>query len=77
DGRGYVQLGELFMPGEITLAPGASLASPDLVCAWSDQGRGGIARAFHAHLRARPVHARLRAKPRPVHYNTWEAVYFD
>jgi alpha-galactosidase len=32
---------------------------------------------FHRQLRARPVHARLTAKPRPVHYNSWEAVYFD
>ncbi len=77
DGRAYVQLGELFMPGELRLAPGEDYASPELVCAWSDAGRSGVARAFHAHLRARPPHDRLRAKPRPVHYNTWEAVYFD
>jgi alpha-galactosidase len=77
DGRAYVQLGELLLPGEIRLAPGEAYRSPDLVCAWSDQGRSGLSRAFHAHVRARPQHARLRAKPRPVHYNTWEAVYFD
>lgn len=77
DGRAYVQLGELFLPGECELAPGARYTSPDLVCAWSDAGRSGLARAFHAHVRARPQHARLRVKPRPVHYNTWEAVYFD
>lgn len=77
DGRAYVQLGELFLPGECELAPGARYTSPDLVCAWSDAGRSGLARAFHAHVRARPQHERLRAKPRPVHYNTWEAVYFD
>ncbi|WP_010544049.1 alpha-galactosidase [Sphingomonas elodea] len=77
DGRAYLQLGELFLPGECRLAPGARYTSPDLVCAWSDAGRSGLARAFHAHVRARPQHDRLRAKPRPVHYNTWEAVYFD
>ncbi len=77
DGRAYVQLGELFLPGECRLAPGARYTSPDLVCAWSDAGRSGLARAFHAHVRARPQHDRLRVKPRPVHYNTWEAVYFD
>lgn len=76
DGRCHIQLGELFMPGEMRLAPGESHATPDLLCAWSDEGHSGIARAFHAHLRARPEHDRLRAKPRPVHYNSWEAVYF-
>lgn len=77
DARGYVLFGALFLPGELTLAPGASYTSPDLVAAWSDAGRGGTARAFQAHLRARPQHDRLRARPRPVHYNSWEAVYFD
>ncbi len=77
DGRGYVLLGTLLLPGELQLAPQESYTSPALVAAWSDRGRGGLARAYHAHLRARPDHARLRAKPRPVHFNTWEAVYFD
>ncbi len=77
DGRAYVQMGELFGPGEMRLAPGESYLSPSLYCAWSDQGRSGAARAFHTHVRGRPQHDRLRAKPRPVHYNTWEAVYFD
>ncbi|MEG3088786.1 alpha-galactosidase [Sphingomonas sp. PB4P5] len=77
DGRAYVQFGELLFPGEMRLAPGAAYHSPELVCAWSDRGRSGVSQAFHAHVRARPQHARLRAKPRPVHYNTWEAVYFD
>ena len=77
DGRAYVQMGELFGPGEMRLAQGESYVSPALYCAWSDQGRSGAARAFHAHVRRRPQHDRLRAKPRPVHYNTWEAVYFD
>lgn len=77
DARGYAMFGALFLPGELTLAPGASYTSPDLVVAWSDAGRSGIARAFQAHVRARPQHDRLRARPRPVHYNSWEAVYFD
>lgn len=77
DGRAYVQLGELLLPGEIRLAAGETYQSPELVCGWSDRGRSGLSQAFHAHVRARPQHARLRAKPRPVHYNTWEAVYFD
>lgn len=77
DGRAFVQMGELFMPGEMRLAPGADYASPTLYATWSDAGLSGLSRAYHVWMRARPQHARLRAKPRPVHYNTWEAVYFD
>ena len=77
DGRAFASLGELVLPGELRLAPGETYRTPELVCAWSGEGRGGATRALHAHVRARPEHARLRAKPRPVHYNSWEAVYFD
>lgn len=77
DGRAFVQMGELFLPGEMRLAPGHSYRTPVLYAAYSGTGRNGLSAAFHAHVRARPVHQRLRAKPRPVHYNTWEAVYFD
>ena len=77
DARAFVQMGELFMPGEMRLAPGAAYDSPKLYAAYSDAGLSGLSRAYHDLVRARPEHERLRAKPRPVHYNTWEAVYFD
>ncbi len=77
DGRAQVGMGELLLPGEVRLGPGETLASPPLFAAVSQNGIGGVARAFHRHLRARPEHDRLRAAPRPVHFNSWEAVYFD
>lgn len=77
DARAFVQMGELFMPGEMRMAPGQTYASPKLYAAYSDAGLSGLSRGYHDWMRARPEHARLRAKPRPVHYNTWEAVYFD
>ena len=77
DARAFVQMGELFMPGELRLAPGGIYQSPELHAAFSTAGLSGLSRAYHDAVRARPEHARLRAKPRPVHYNTWEAVYFD
>jgi alpha-galactosidase len=77
DGRGSVAMAALHLPGEVRLASGGSLTTPPLYATVSDQGLGGVSRQFHAWLRARPEHARLRAKPRPVHYNSWEAVYFD
>ncbi len=77
DGRALVMAEALYLPGEIRLAPGASLSTPPLFASVSDAGLTGLSQAFHRHLRARPEHARLRARPRPVHYNSWEAVYFD
>jgi alpha-galactosidase len=77
DGRAQIGMGELLLPGEVRLGPGESLTTPPLFAAFSAAGLSGIARAFHRYLRARPEHARLRARPRPVHFNSWEAVYFD
>jgi alpha-galactosidase len=77
DGRAFVAMEALYLPGEIALEPGASLVSPMLYASVSNAGIGGVSRQFHAFVRTRPEQARLRAKPRPVHYNSWEAVYFN
>jgi alpha-galactosidase len=77
DGRALVMAEALLLPGEITLQVNESIYSPIVYAAFSTQGLNGLSQAFHRHLRARPHHARLRIKPRPVHYNSWEAVYFD
>ncbi len=77
DGRVLASLGALLFPGEVRLAPGESYASPEIVGAYSAQGFSALSRKFHAHVRAKLLRAEMRAKPRPVHYNTWEAVYFD
>jgi alpha-galactosidase len=66
--------GALLRPGEVVLAPGESLRTPDVVLVWSDAGLDGIGDRLHASLRARPSHPRT---PRPVTLNTWEAVYFS
>ena len=39
-----------------------------------NESLNAMSRSFHDYLRARPSHPRL---PRPIHLNTWEAVYFD
>jgi alpha-galactosidase len=77
DGRGLVMLEALHLPGEVRLAAGESFAAPALFASVSDAGLSGLSQAFHRYVRARPEHARLRAKSRPVHYNSWEAVYFN
>lgn len=77
DGRRSVAMEALYLPGEITLAPGEHLVTPAVYATVSAIGLSAVSRQFHAFLRARPEHQRLRAKPRPVHYNSWEAVYFN
>lgn len=65
--------GELLLPGEVVLAPGAAYTTPWLYGSWG-RGLDEVARRFHRHLRARPTHPSAR---RPVTINVWEAVYFD
>lgn len=74
DGRHVIQAGELLRSGEVTLGPGDRYEAPTVLAAFSPCGLGGITDAFHGHIRARTGHPTL---PRPVHLNTWEAVYFD
>lgn len=77
DGRVFVGLGALFGAGEIRLAPGARLTAPTIHAAYSSEGLSDLSQRFHAHVRQHVLRPQLREKPRPVHYNTWEAVFFD
>ncbi|MGB5077221.1 MAG: alpha-galactosidase, partial [Sphingorhabdus sp.] len=77
DGRVFASLGALLLPGEIRLAPGEQFASPHIIAAYSANGFSALSRKFHGHVRKQILRPQMRAKPRPVHYNTWEAVYFD
>ena len=77
DGRRQLQMGELLLPGEVILAKGESYSSPTLYGSWSGSGLNGIAAQFHDYVRRHILPAQLYRKPRPVHYNTWEAIYFD
>ena len=76
DGRSALQMGELLWPGEMRLAQGESYRTPELLASWSRKGVGGVSRAFHDHLTGEILDKRTPSKPRPVHFNTWEAVYF-
>ena len=77
EGRCYAQLGELLMPGELALAPNESYTSPTLYTAYSNQGFSGLSHNFHQFVRQSLITDKVRQKPRPVHYNTWEGIYFD
>jgi len=74
DGRRYVQAGELFHPGEMCVYSGETLSAVDVIGVYSDSGLTAVSRAFHREGRRRlPANAH---RVRPVHLNTWEAVYF-
>jgi alpha-galactosidase len=76
DGRGQWQIGEWLAPGEVHLAPGETLNSPDVLATYSPDGPTGVAQNFHAAVRARMAWPGGAMRPRPVHLNTWEALYF-
>lgn len=77
DGRRQWQLGEWLAPGEVRLAPGETLHSPEILATFSPGGTNGVAQNFHAAVRARVDWPGGKMRVRPVHLNTWEALYFD
>jgi alpha-galactosidase len=72
----FVQAGELFLPGELVLEPGQAYDTPPLYVATAN-GLNDLSQQFHQFVRDRLVQFPDPAKPRPVHFNSWEAVYFD
>jgi len=72
DGAGQVLAEQLLFPGEIRLKPGGQADLPEALIAYSDAGFGGVSEIFHAGFRKRS-----RPVIRKVHFNTWEARYFD
>ncbi len=83
DGGLQLQMGEWLAPGEIRLASGEQCTTPELVATCSPQGSNGVAQSFHAEARSRLKWGKLDGsdgatmRSRPVHINTWEAIYFD
>lgn len=76
-GERQMQAGILYLPGECLLKTGETLTTPDLVAVRSNSGENGISSRLHPHARQSVIrHPRAEA-PRPVHFNSWEAVYFD
>lgn len=75
-GRQSFGAGELLLPGEVILAPGATYEAPSVAVAHTTQGFNGITHAHHTWLRSRANHP-TAVRPRPLTLNVWEAVYFD
>lgn len=74
DGRRQVQFGHAT---GIETAPRTEFSTGTLYAVYSGDGLNGCAVAFQRHLRDRIVTWPKPSRPRPVHYNCWEAVYFD
>ena len=76
DGSKQLQAGELFFPGEKVLAPGHSYVSPWAYGTCTDRGLNGLSKNFHDYCRSHIVPKNVATRPRPVQFNSWEAVYF-
>ena len=74
DGRRQVQFGHAWGAETQT---GTHFQTAELLALWSGAGLNGIAAIFQRDIRDRVVTWPHPARPRPVHYNCWEAIYFD
>jgi alpha-galactosidase len=74
DGRRQCQMG---VAEVVTLAKGEAVSSESTYLAFSSGGLNGLAQSFQRHVRNHIVVFPEPARPRLVHYNCWEAVYFD
>lgn len=75
-GFSQYQAGAQLLPGEVVLAAGEQYTAPPLYACRSTAGYNGIAERFQTFVRQRIVQF-PEDGPRPVHINTWEALYFD
>ncbi len=74
DGRRQVQFGHAI---ETERAPATRFETGVVYATYSDAGLNGCAMSFQRHLRDHIVVWPHPERPRPVHYNCWEAVYFN
>ncbi len=74
DGRRQIQWGHA---ARMETEAATQFKTAPLYIVYSDTGLNGCAVSFQRHLRDRIVTWPKPNAPRPVHYNCWEAVYFD
>ncbi len=74
DGRRQVQFSTA-LDSEATAI--THLETPPIYLAYSTTGLNGIATSWQAFIRNNLLKLPQKSLPRPVHYNCWEAVYFD
>ena len=74
DGRRQVQFGHAF---DSYPNPIRQIETSPLLVTYSDRGSNGLSVNFQRHLRDNIVTWTEGSLPRPVHYNCWEAIYFE
>ena len=74
DGRRQIQFGNT---ERSELVSGKSFETAQLFACHSSQGLGGVGRSFRDHASLSIIKIPDGKNHRPVHYNCWEAVYFD
>ena len=74
DGRRQIQFGNAV---RLENEAQTTFETAPLFAMFSDDGINGCAVSFQRHLRDEIVQFPDPGRPRPVHYNCWEAVYFD
>jgi len=70
------QLGELLLPGEVVLAPGAVHSSPPVHLLHGSKGLRDVALRWQDFVRRCVLPPAPRSHA-PVQFNSWEATYFD
>lgn len=78
DGRRQLQFGlSCRREREDAAETGGIIESGPVYLAYAEGGLSGLAQAFQSHVRRQVLRFPDPVRPRPVHYNSWEAVYFD
>ncbi len=74
DGRRHIQFGHAF---DSYPNPILHIETAPLFVSYSDQGLNGLSVNFQRHLRDKVITWTKGSLPRPIHYNCWEAIYFE
>lgn len=74
-GEKSLQCGVSYLPGECIVEPGGEVSTP-AVHFTRAQGMNTCTQRFHRYMRRHVLPAWTR-KPRPIHANSWEALYFN
>lgn len=72
----YFQCGELLLPGEVILEKDQSYTTPILHTTQTNSGYSSVSQNLHQFARNKVLPNWTRTE-RPVHSNSWEALYFD
>ncbi len=70
-----LQAGVLNLPGEVILQPGEQISTPS-VSFTRGNGMNSCSQRFHRYIRSSVLPEWTR-RPRPIHANSWEALYFN